>query len=49
MIEGERQRDRVQAGEEQREREIQNLKQTPGSELSEQSLMQVSNPQSAGS
>ena len=29
----EKKRDRVQAGEEQREKETQNLKQAPGSEL----------------
>ena len=32
-------RDRVQAGEGQRERETQNLKQAPGSELAAQSPM----------
>ena len=37
-------RDRVQAGEGQRERETQNLKEAPGSELSAQSLMWGSNP-----
>ena len=33
---GERERDRAQVGEGQRERETQNLKQAPGSELSAQ-------------
>ena len=36
-------RDRERAGVEQKERETQNLKQAPGSELSAQSLMQGSN------
>ena len=39
------QRDRVQAGEAQRERETQNPEQAPGSELSAQSLMQGLNLQ----
>ena len=41
----ERERDRVQVGEGQREgeRETQNLKQAPGSELSAQSLTRDSN------
>ena len=38
-------RDRAQAGEGQRERETQNPKQAPGSELSAQSLTRGSNPQ----
>ena len=42
-------RDRVHIGEGQRERETQNLKQAPGSELSAQSLMQGSNSQTARS
>ena len=37
-------RDREQAGEEQRERETQNPKQAPGSDLSAQSLTRGSNP-----
>ena len=49
IFEIERERDRVQAGEEQRERETQNLKQAPGSELSAQSLMQGSNSQTVRS
>ena len=40
----ERERDRVRAGEEQRERETQNTKQVPGSELSAQSPMRDSKP-----
>ena len=43
--ERERERDRVCAGEGQRERKAQNPKQVPGSELSAQSPMQGSNPQ----
>ena len=39
----ERQRDRTQVGEGRREKETQNPKQAPGSELSAQSLMQGSN------
>ena len=39
----ERERDRVQVGEGQRDREMQNLKQAVGSELSAQSLMRGSN------
>ena len=42
-------RDGAQAGEGQRERETQNPKQAPGSELSAQSLMRGSNPQTARS
>ena len=38
-------RQRAQAGEEQRERETQNPKEAPGSELSAQSLMRGSNSQ----
>ena len=38
-------RERVRAGEEQRERETQNPKQAPGSELSAQSPTQGSNSQ----
>ena len=41
--------ERVQAGEGQKERETQNPKQAPGSELSAQSPMRGSNLQSAGS
>ena len=37
-------RDRVRMGEGQRERETQNLKQAPGSELRAQSLTRGSNP-----
>ena len=37
-------RDRAQTGEGQRERETQNPKQAPGSELSAQSPTQGSNP-----
>ena len=37
----------MQAGEEQREEETQNPKQAPGSELSAQSPMWVSNPLTA--
>ena len=44
-----RQRDRVQAGEGQRERETQNRKQAPGSELSAQSPTRGSNQRSMGS
>ena len=40
----ERERERVCAKEGQRERETQNPKQAPGSELSAQSLIQDSNP-----
>ena len=40
-----RQRDRMQAGEGQREKEKQNLKQAPGSKLSAQSPMWSSNSQ----
>ena len=39
----------MQAGEEQRETETQNLKQAPGSELSAQSPMRGLNPQTARS
>ena len=39
-----REKDRAQAGEKQRERETQNVKQTPGSELSAQSLTRGLNP-----
>ena len=42
-------RDRVQAGEGQREREPQNLKQSPGPELSAQSPMRDSNPRTVRS
>ena len=45
----ERERDRAQAGEEQRERETQNLKQAPGSELSAQSRTRDSNPRTVKS
>ena len=45
----ERGRDRAWAGERQRERETQNPKQAPGSELSAQSPMQGSNSQTARS
>ena len=38
-----RERDRMRAGEEQRERETQNSKQAPGSKLSAQSLTRGSN------
>ena len=44
IFERERERECKQAGEEQRERETQNLKQAPGSALSEKSLMFGSNP-----
>ena len=44
-----RERDRVQVGEGQRQRETQNLKQAPGSELSAQSLMWVLNSWTARS
>ena len=44
-----RERDRVETGEGQREREIQNLKQAPGSKLSAQSLMWGSNSRTARS
>ena len=40
-----RDRDRAWVGEGQRDRRRQNLKQAPGSELSAQNLMRVSNPQ----
>ena len=40
----ETERDRAQVGEGQRERETQNPKKAPGSELSAQSLMRGSNP-----
>ena len=40
----ERERDRVRAGEEQREREVQNPEQAPGSKLSAQSPMWGLNP-----
>ena len=43
FFESERERDRGQVGKGQRERETQNLKQSPGSELSAQSLMWGSN------
>ena len=43
MRESERQRDRALLGEGQREREMQNLKQAPGPELSAQSPTQGSN------
>ena len=42
-------RDRAQAGQGQRERETQNPKQVPGSELSARSPMRGSNPQTARS
>ena len=45
----ETERDRAWAGEGQRERETQNSKQTPGSELSAQSPMWGSNPRTARS
>ena len=45
----ERERERVQAGEGQKERKTQNLKPTPGSELSAQSLTQASNSQTVRS
>ena len=45
----ERERDRMWVWEVQWERETQNLKHTPGSELSAQSLMQGSNPRTARS
>ena len=41
----ETERDRARAEEEQKERETQNVKQASGSELSEQSPMGGSNPQ----
>ena len=41
--ERDRERERERAGEGQKEREIQSLKQAPGSELSAQSLTQGSN------
>ena len=44
-----RERDKAQAGERQIERETQNRKQTPGSELSAQSPMRGSNSQTARS
>ena len=44
-----RQKVRVQVEEGQRERETQNLKQAPGSELSAQSPTRGSNPQTARS
>ena len=44
IFERERRRDRAQMGEGQRERETQNPKQAPGSELSAQSPMWGSNP-----
>ena len=44
-----RETDRAQAGEGQRERETQNPKQAPGSELSAQSPTRGSNPQTATS
>ena len=44
-----RERDRVQVGEGQGERGTQNLKQAPGSKLSAQSLMWVSNSQTVRS
>ena len=43
ILEREREGDRVQVGEGQRERETQNLKQAPGSELLAQSLTWGSN------
>ena len=49
LRETERERDRVQAGEEQRERETQNLKQAPGSELWAWSPMWGSNSQTVKS
>ena len=45
----ERQRERVRAGEGQRERETQNPRQAPGSEPSAQSPMQGSKPQTVTS
>ena len=47
--EREREREQAQAGEEQGEREIQNLKQAPGSELSAQSPMWGWNPRTVRS
>ena len=44
-----RERESARGGEEQRERKTQNPKQTPGSELSAQSPMQDSDPQTARS
>ena len=44
-----RERDRAQVGEGQREKEVQNLKQAPGSELSAQSLMRGLKAQTARS
>ena len=44
-----RETDRVQVGEGQREEETQNLKQTPGSELSARSPTQGSNSQTVRS
>ena len=49
IFERERERGRAQAREGQREREIQNPKQAPGSELSSQSPTWGSNPQTAKS
>ena len=43
----EKERDRVQAGEEQRDRETKNLKQATGSELSAKSPVQGSNSRTA--
>ena len=40
-----RERERASEGGAERERDTQNLKQAPGSELSAQSLMQGSNPE----
>ena len=45
----ERDTDRAQAGERQREREIQNLRQTPGSKLLTQSPMWGLNPRTVRS
>ena len=45
----ERETFRVQAGDGQREREIQNLKQAPGSELPAQSPMRGLNPRTVRS
>ena len=47
--ERDRQTDRARVGEEQGERETQNLKQAPGSELSAQSPTRGSNPRTARS
>ena len=49
IFERERERDRPWAGEGQTERETQNLKPAPGFELSAQSSMRGSNPQTVRS